>query len=119
MAKATKYIKCEVTGEFIPENESETVRIEIIKKKGVHFKIVPLTENIVTPTFVHTKTETPIETKPKIDPNSLDDVTGFANPKVKKLTRPKSVVPAAFKGMLIPTDDPEFESKGTKITRRV
>jgi hypothetical protein len=126
MAKnSNRYVKCEITGEFIPESESETVRINITKKKGINFKVVPV--DFVSKEVAKEDTEEQTivipqvkinKTKP-VDPNSWDDVVGKANPKVTEVRKKKNLVPGAFNGLFIGPDDPEFELKGAKEKRRV
>ena len=55
-----------------------------------------------------------------VDKSKLpDDIVGLANPAVKTVKKSKSVVPAAFAGMMVDPGNPEFETKGAKVTRRV
>jgi hypothetical protein len=122
--KTIKYVKCEVTGEFLPENEAELVTIKILKKKGVKFKIVSIDEpthivpNIGEKTVIEKVEDLKVENKTKLP----DDIVGTINPDVTKVVK-RAVKPLppppGMMGVFIGQDHPEFDSKGAKETRRV
>jgi hypothetical protein len=114
--QTAKYVKCEITGEFIPEDECEVVTLKIVKKKGIKFRLVEVgkkieeeTEEIETEPEIKA-TRKSIEKKeavPITDMTKLpDDIVGKVNPDApaRKIRPPK--LPAAFKGVFIENDRP-------------
>jgi 5,10-methenyltetrahydromethanopterin hydrogenase len=117
--QTAKYVKCEITGEFIPESECEVVNIKIIKKKGLKFKIVSVDDvsvdepKILKPRVTREQPdskEVVVEDKTKLPDDIVGSVNPDAKPRAKRVPKP----PAGFAGL--------FREPGTpgasEITRR-
>jgi hypothetical protein len=129
-------VKCESCGGYHAEEDSEYITIKIIKGKKCPLpkqnifenngRIVKETE-VVSPTIFEKEkviTNRPIkETSNEVvkgyDPNDPNVVKLVTSEGKKEYLRENKTIPPEFLRMMVPPSDPNFETKGMKVTRRI
>ncbi len=95
-------VKCEACGQLHDIDDCEEIIIRMVKGKNC----VVTNNNVVTPA---------VWTQPAAqDITVVNDTSSLQQGVAKK----KTVIPPSLLGVMIPTDDPNFEQFGDKIKRR-
>ena len=127
--KETTYFKCDICQGYHPESEKEVVVIKLIKSKSclilnnTIFNNEPkLIENELKTEksgdlFAHK--ESKIEEQKNVYDPADPHFVKLLNADELAAERKKKVIPPQFAAMMIPSTDPQFETKGAKIIRRI
>lgn len=125
------YLHCESCGEYHPEDECESVTIEIIKGKNCPLPKQNIFEKklsipILEPQIAEISKDEIMKKEEAVMPTSEPDF--LKNPNLVKLVSPEEknkflrknkAIPPEFRSMAIPPNDPRFEKEGMKISRKV
>jgi hypothetical protein len=103
--QTTEMILCQGCGEFHPVTECEVVVVKIVKGKNCQLNQKSIFGTSTTGASLQNK----IATETKEEFPVLD----------RPVVPMKKAIPPGFMSMMLPPDNPDFESKGAKETRRI